>query len=709
MSLRISQKLPLFFASLATLAAVAVGALAYHEAANDLTAAAQGKLQATVEGRKVEINRYLDNVRNDLLILSGIKTVSDGLMEFEYGIKAIGDTDKLTKLYGADPDATKRRAVESANDGSDYSDVHVRYHAWFRNFMQTKGFPEIYLVNPDGVVVYSVDKGADFATNLLTGRWKDTDLARLFGKIKANPTKGNVVFTDMQPYAAQKNAPASFIGAPVIAEDGTFQGALIFEMPIGRINDVMQLSLGMGKSGETFLVGADKTMRSQSRLTSAATILTQKVDNKAVDQALAGQSGVLGTLGHDGQPVIAVYAPLSFQGVTWAVLGEIDRKEVMAPVGSMRNFMLLGGSLAMLLVFSVGWAVARRITDPIARMTTAMGALASGDLKTAVPALGRLDEIGDMAQAVQVFKDNAQRMDLLQREQEDMKQRAEKERQAAMHALADSFESNIRGVVTGVSSAAEQMKATAQTMARAAAATSQQSTAAASAAETASGNVQAVASAADALAASISEISHQVSRSAEIAGNAVAEAERTNQMVQGLADAASKIGEVVNLINDIASQTNLLALNATIEAARAGEAGKGFAVVANEVKHLASQTGKATDEIGGQISAVQSATEQAVQAIQGIAQIIGQIDQIANTIATAVEEQGATTQEIARSVQAAATGTRDVTGNISGVTSTAGETGQAAADVLTAAEGLSRQSDMLRRQVDDFLSSIRRH
>ena len=360
-----------------------------------------------------------------------------------------------------------------------------------------------------------------------------------------------------------------------------------------------------------------------------------------------------------------------------------------------------------LAVFSIALMIGRGISSPIGSMTHAMGTLAEGNLEIDIPAQEYGNEIGEMAAAVQVFKDNAIEVKRLEGEHKANEERAAREKRDMMLKMADDFEGSIGSVVDSVSSAATEMQSSATSLSATAEQTSKQSTTVAAASEEASTNVQTVASAAEELSSSISEISRQVSQSTQISATAVTEVDGANAKVQGLANAAKKIGEVVALITDIADQTNLLALNATIEAARAGEAGKGFAVVASEVKNLANQTAKATEEISSQIGDIQGATEDAVQAIGSIGGIINQMNEIASTIAAAVEEQGAATQEIARNVEQAAAGTGEVSANISGVTQAAGETGASAGEMMNAAGELSEQAEMLRSEVDKFLANIR--
>jgi methyl-accepting chemotaxis protein len=365
------------------------------------------------------------------------------------------------------------------------------------------------------------------------------------------------------------------------------------------------------------------------------------------------------------------------------------------------------GLIAMGLLVIAGGALAMiaGVTRPVGAMTDAMTRIARHDLDVVIPA-ARRDEIGAMAAALEIFRENLSVADRLEADRRHSQERREK-RQQEVERLIAGFDDSASGAIASLASAAQGMQRTAQSMAATAEETLRQATAVAAASEQASANVQSVAGAAGQLAGSISEIGRQVSESAQIARDGAGEAARANVQVQELTAAVQKIGDVVKLINDIAGQTNLLALNATIEAARAGEAGKGFAVVASEVKSLATQTAKATEDIAQQVQGVQNATGAAVTAIENIGRIIERVSGISSSIAAAVEQQGIATREIARNVDDASKGTKDVASNITGVTVAAKDTGEASARMLDSAADLGRQGDALRAEIDRFFAAIR--
>jgi methyl-accepting chemotaxis protein len=470
---------------------------------------------------------------------------------------------------------------------------------------------------------------------------------------------------------------------------------------------------------EAYQASLDRTIALAQKDGSAVTMSAQQ--KELVKQALEAHAGVENL----EAPIRATVNHMEQEAVdNWAVAGRTYTETAWVLVTVAVVGILAGVAL--------GFVVSRRgIVQPLSAIVGCLRRLAEGDLQVAIFGTDRRDEVGAIAETMQVFKKNAleaerlraaqertraeQEADRERRRQEEEQLAAEKERERAererraqfLTELTQSFDREVTVMLRSVASASSELQTTAQGMSATAEQTNRQSSIVATASGETSANVQTVATATEELAASISEINRQVGQSTRIAQKAVGEANATGEQVKTLADAAQKIGDVVNLINDIASQTNLLALNATIEAARAGEAGKGFAVVASEVKTLATQTAKATEEIAAQIAGMQQATGSTVAAIESIRGTIREISEIATTIASAIEEQGAATQEISRSIQQAARGTQEVSSNIAGVTKAAADTGTASGQVLAASNELAKQAETLRAEVDRFLGDVR--
>jgi methyl-accepting chemotaxis protein len=422
-------------------------------------------------------------------------------------------------------------------------------------------------------------------------------------------------------------------------------------------------------------------------------------------QAIGGQleSLIEGGMKQGGDALAASLETLVSQGKQRQ---DDQRAETSALMSTMATLIMIIGGIGLVIGCAAAWMIGNGISSAIHRITAAMIALAGGDRAVAIPYPGRGDEIGEMSGALQVFKDSMIESDRLTAEEKDQVEARER-RRTAIEARIREFDQQVSRSLETLSSASGELRRSASSMATAAEYTASQVDVVANASDQASGSVRTVAAAAEELSHSVDEIGRQVSQSSDIAMKAVEEAAHTNQAIDRLRVGAGKIGEIVTLIDQIASQTNLLALNATIEAARAGEAGKGFAVVASEVKSLANQTARATEEIGGQIAAIQTTTNEAVSTIQNITETIKRMSEISSGIAAAVQEQAAATQEIARNVNHAAQGSSEVSSTITTVRVAAAETGSTATQLLGTSSQLADQSGRLRQDVDEFMRAIR--
>ena len=456
------------------------------------------------------------------------------------------------------------------------------------------------------------------------------------------------------------------------------------------IVDTLQPTEGLRKAGEAWLkLGSGETIFDARRKEIAASQLGQKLldETRGLTDELAKE--VAGQV----------------KAVTNKTKEATDRSDEAISFGTFVMLMIAAISVAGAALF-VWFYIGRNLVARLVGLEKTMTRLAGGDLSAEVDTKRGGDEIGQMAEALSVFREGIVQANAAAAEK--AAEQEAKQRQAAMiDQLTREFNDGATSALAAVSTAASRMKGSAEKMSQVAAQAKEQTGAVASASEQAAANVQTVAAATEELSSSISEISRQVGESTRIAAQAVEQVAKSEVTVTELANAANRIGEVVGLINTIAAQTNLLALNATIEAARAGEAGKGFAVVASEVKSLATQTARATEGITAQVSAIQGSTQEAVDTIKGIGQIIDKMSEIATTVAAAVEEQGAATAEIARNIQQAASGTQNVSNNIVGVSNAANQTGETASDVLQSSDGLAAESEALSNEVGRFLARIK--
>lgn len=725
----------------------AMAILSLSKAQDALNDQAFAQMQSMRDVKKNQVKHYLETIKNQILTFSEDHMIVEAMAQFsdafasfqsENGIASgdiAGFKNQLATYYqndfstayrqqneGRSPNAGSivnqiddiavalqyhyikanpnplgaKDGLDRAADRSTYSELHAKYHPIIRNFLKKFGYYDIFLVHPvTGKIIYSVFKELDFATSLTKGPYAQTNFAEAFRKANSASSPEAVVFTDFKPYFPSYEAPAGFVASPIFRDNQKI-GVLLFQFPIDKLNAIMKARAGMGETGETYLIGGDMLMRSDSFLdpdnhsvvASFKDPVKGKVDTEASHAGIEGKTGQKIVVNYNGKPVLSAFTPLMFEGLNWALLAEIDKSEAFGAVKTLQWVAMVVAIIGIIAIVLTALLITRSIVKPVQGVVASLTELSQGegDLTTRLP-VSTKDEIGQLAERFNNF------MEKLHAMIRDI---------ATGVGTLSSSSSELSAISQQMSTSAEQTSGKSNTVAIAAEEMSTNMSSVSTAMEQSSTNTSMVASAAEEMTATINEIAKNAEHARTISDQAVRQTSGAGVQMSELGRAAQAIGKVTETITEISEQTNLLALNATIEAARAGEAGKGFAVVANEIKELAKQTSEATLDIKRQIDGIQLSTGNTVETIEEIGKVINNVNEIVSSIAAAVEEQSVSTKEIAENISQVSSGIGEVNQNVAQSSQVVDNITKDITEVNQASSEIANSSSQVRLSADEL-------
>jgi len=681
-NLRLVVKLPLVISSLTLLMAGVLTVTALYDSRSMLERQIEARFLGTLDGRREAIEAKLAGVESDLVTQSANPTVQAAMASFSLSWNAVdGDRQQVLQrefIHENPNPEGQRQNLNSSGSGTQYNLVHAKYHPYLRSIMEQHHYHDVFLVDPEGQVIYSAAKERDFASNLATGQWRDSDLSRVWREASALPA-GETVFTDIREYGPGGGEPASFAAAAIYGKSGSRMGTLVFELPSDYMDEIVVDNGGLGETGQAYVVGSDGRLRSNTRGDGPGTLDSIPPD-PAVDAALRGENrGFQEVTGIHGETVLATALPVSFKDLKWAVVMEQAEEEIMAPLLKLRNMLVLQASGLTVLIALLGLLFARAIARPFGGVGDALTRMSQGDYASAIPYLERGDDAGALARNLDTLRGKLSEAEVARTEQ----LRKAEEQRLVVEALStgidklaggdltakirQNFSAEYEGLRKAFNSALDRLNETMGSLLAATRQIDQNSKDVENASNELSQKAIEQAASLEETAAAITELSASVKSTADAAGEAdtvmtraKSDAETSGQEVNRamtamdqIATSSQKITQVTSVIEDLAFQTNLLALNAGVEAARAGEAGRGFAVVASEVRALAQRSSDAAKEINGLIQEsadnVTNGVDLVEKAGKSFENLIGDFEKVSasvSSIATAAREQSVGLSEI---------------------------------------------------------------